>query len=44
IESKIEDATHIDFNRDGIIGRMPDTYPGGSNYGGYPGAPYGGGY
>jgi hypothetical protein len=29
IESKIERATHIDFNGDGIIGRLPDTIPGG---------------
>lgn len=36
--SKLERATHIDFNGDNIIGRRPDVY-----YGGYPGM-YGGGY
>ncbi len=43
IESRIERATHIDFNGDNMIGRLPDTYPGGGypmNYGGAPG--YGG--
>ncbi|CAF3669199.1 unnamed protein product [Rotaria sp. Silwood1] len=50
--SKLERATHIDFNRDNIIGRPPDVYYGypsfyGGGYGGYPpmgygyGVPYG---
>jgi hypothetical protein len=39
--SKLERATHIDFNRDNIIGRVPDVYyqnPGmyGPGFGGYP--------
>ncbi len=41
--SRLERATHIDFNRDNIIGRPPDIYYGyPSMYGptGYP--PYGG--
>ena len=32
--SRLERATHIDFNRDNIIGRLPDVYYG-SMYG-YP--------
>lgn len=33
--SRLERATHIDFNRDNIIGRAPDVYyPGASMYGG----------
>jgi len=44
--SRLERATHIDFNRDNIIGRPPDIYYGyGSMYGmggGYPSYnPYG---
>ena len=42
--SRMERATHIDFNRDNIIGRQPDIYyPGASMYGGgYPSMGYGG--
>ena len=41
--SKLERKTHIDFNGDNIIGRLPDVYYGGypSMYGGYP-SMYGG--
>ncbi len=39
LEGKIENATHIDFNGDGIIGRPLDTFPGG---GVYPPPNYGG--
>ncbi len=38
--SRLERATHIDFNGDNIIGRRPDIMPGyqsGYGYGGYPG-------
>ncbi|CAF1346050.1 unnamed protein product [Didymodactylos carnosus] len=38
--SRLERATHIDFNRDGIIGRLPDY--GGYGMGGY--QPMYGGY
>jgi hypothetical protein len=45
--SRLERATHIDFNGDNIIGRLPDVYPGygsmyGGGYGGFPSAGYGG--
>ncbi len=50
LEGRIEQATHVDFNGDGIIGRLPDTIPGGgfginyggygNNYGGFPPGPY----
>ena len=42
--SRLERKTHIDFNGDNIIGRLPDVYYGGypSMYGGYP--PMFGGY
>ena len=45
--SRLERATHIDFNRDNIIGRAPDVYYGqpsmyGGGYGGG-GHGYGGG-
>ncbi len=50
-ESRLERATHIDFNGDNIIGRRPDImygYPSMYGYGGYPSYnPYGygtGGY
>ena len=51
-EGKIERATHIDFNGDGFIGRLPDTIPGGgfppmnpnSGFGGFPQGGYGGPY
>jgi len=51
LEGNIERATHIDFNGDGIIGRLPDTIPGGGGfppmnygnvYGGFPPAGYNG--
>ncbi|CAF1324685.1 unnamed protein product [Rotaria sordida] len=45
--SKLEKATHIDFNRDNIIGRPPDVlyryptmYP--TGYSGFPSMGYGG--
>jgi len=41
LESRLEQATHIDFNGDNIIGRFPDTIPGGG-YGGLPPQGYGG--
>ena len=42
--SRLERATHIDFNGDGIIGRLPDLPYGYSpyGYGGYPSMGYGG--
>jgi hypothetical protein len=45
--SRLEHATHIDFNGDNIIGRRPDIYYGyPSMYGGAGYSPYGayGGY
>ncbi len=51
LESRLEGVTHVDFNGDGIIGRLPDTIPGGGafppmnfdyNYGGFPPTGYGG--
>ena len=43
--SRLERATHIDFNGDNVIGRRPDVYYGGypsMGYGGYPSMGYGG--
>jgi hypothetical protein len=45
--SKLERATHIDFNGDNIIGRPPDIFygypsPYAGGYGGYPSMGYGG--
>ncbi len=45
--SRLERATHIDFNGDNLIGRPPDVFYGypsmyGSGYGGYPSLGYGG--
>jgi len=46
--SRLERGTHIDFNRDNIIGRPPDMYYGYSGMYGGGGFPpmggYGGGY
>jgi hypothetical protein len=44
--SRLERATHIDFNRDNIIGRPPDVYNGypsmySTGYGGFPPTGYG---
>ncbi|CAF1363332.1 unnamed protein product [Adineta steineri] len=44
--SKLERRTHIDFNRDNVIGRHPDIYYGyqgayGSGYSSYPYTNYG---
>ncbi|CAF5185139.1 unnamed protein product, partial [Rotaria magnacalcarata] len=45
--SKLERFTHIDFNHDNIIGRLPDVYSSypsmyGTGNGGYPSMGYGG--
>ena len=29
LAGKLEKVTHVDLNGDGMIGRMPDTFPGG---------------
>ncbi len=39
--SGLERATHIDFNRDNIIGRRPDVMPGYHSGYGYPSSGYG---